>query len=584
MSANFGHWGRGVGIAWSAPDTGRGAVTDERFAELQGQSAKEAIDSLEGDFAEGKLPDVDVVTFPGPKAEAYYWSDADVVGICGPVGSGKTTTKNKRKLRRAIMMPRSTIDGVRRYKVVYIRETYRQLWSTTIPSYLETFPKEMGKWSGGRGDPVTHVIHFEDEWGPIEFVAEFMAFGDDPVASMRGMQTTDIDLNEADTMVVEIMTVGIGRIDRWPARQHFDGLAEADRSYGCIDCDFNAPDEDNWTYSVFYDEERRLQTAAALSAELPAGAKPIELKFFNQPGYGEPGAENLQNLGPTYYQRQIAAMTLAGRGDMVDRLVRNKVVYLRVGDPVFRREFKRRIHVSDTPLAPLPGVPLRLGLDQGFKAAAIIAQCGADFRWRILGELHFPDERLLGSVFGDRLLGYVEDRWPGFRVEAGWADMAGEQGSSVAADENDSWNREMKRATGYVIRPQRIGTNLITPRLAAVRAALEAPLSAGEPGILIDPGCKYLIRGFEARYVWGEEVNSTGDKRKVPNKSFTEANVHDALQYLLLSEHLVDGTSPYAKQHPGNRASQMGHNGGPSLPGTTGGLQTNWDIMDPYGG
>ncbi|MGB1390141.1 MAG: hypothetical protein ACPG61_14770 [Paracoccaceae bacterium] len=579
---NLDLWGWGV-VASPAHE-GVGSITDERFAELNGQSAKEAIDTLEGNFAQDNPLDDGDVTFPGPISEAFYWSDADVCGIQGPVGSGKTTTLMKSRLRRAIMMPRSTKDGVRRYKMLFIRETYRQLWSTSIPSYLETFPKEMGKWSGGRGDPVTHVINFEDEHGRVEFIAEFMAFGDDIVASMRGVQTTDIGLNEADTMPDDILTVGIGRIDRWPSREHFDGLPQHLRSYGQIVCDFNAPDEDNYTFKVFHDEEERERIAAELSASLPPGTPPIQIKFFNQPGYGEPGCENLQNLSSTYYPRQIAAMKLAGRGDMIQRMVYNKVVYLRVGDPVWKDHFNRRIHVSDAPLVPVPGVPLRIGLDQGFKGAAVIAQCLDDTRWRIYGELHLPDKRLMASAFGALLLDLLEERFPNHRVEAGWGDMAGEHGSSTATDENDTWNLLVGKAAGFFIRPQRIGTNRITPRLEAVRAALDAPLSKGEPGLVIDPSCKFLRRGFEARYVWTEETNKSGDKRKVPDKSFTEANVHDALQYLLLSEHLADGTSPYARRMPDNdKRGRMGHNGGPSLSGNTGGLQSGWDVTSPYG-
>ncbi|MBA85213.1 MAG: hypothetical protein CML69_10810 [Rhodobacteraceae bacterium] len=70
----------------------------------------------------------------------------------------------------------------------------------------------------------------------------------------------------------------------------------------------------------------------------------------------------------------------------------------------------------------------------------------------------------------------------------------------------------------------------------------------------------------------------------MPDKSFTEANVHDALQYLLLSEHQADGTSPYAKRMPDtDKRAQMGHNGGPPLSGDTGGLKSGWDITNPYG-
>lgn len=586
-SANLWKWGWGRGVLWAAPTEGSGGqgsspgLSGKDVEQLRGMAAKEAIDTLTVENAADKL-DLSPFTFPGPIAEAYYWDDADVVGIQGPVGSGKTTTKMKRKLRRAIMMPRSVVDGVRRYKVLFIRETYRQLWSTTIPSYLETFPKAMGTWSGGRGDPVTHVIQFEDEHGPIEFVAEFMAFGDDIIASMRGVQTTDIDLNEADTMPVEILTVGIGRIDRWPARQHFEGLPNDLRSYGQIDCDFNAPDEENWVFRVFHDEEERTRMSEALTAELPEGAKPIRIEFYNQPGYGEPGAENLQNLSPTYYPRQIASMKLAGRGDMIDRLVLNKVTYLRAGEPVFRREFSRRIHVSDVPLSPEPGVPLRLGLDQGLKGAAVIGQFLPPYHWVILAELHFPQERLLAKVFGQRLFDLLDERFRNLRIEGGWGDMAGEHGSSTAADENDTWNRIVGQVGGFRVRPQRIGTNRIQPRLEAIRAALEF-MDGGKPGLLIDPSCKFLIRGFEARYIWTDDVDRSGDKRKIPDKSLTEANVIDALQYLVLSEHRADGLSKITT--PDNKRGLVGHDGGLPMPGgQPGGLIHGHDILNPYGG
>jgi hypothetical protein len=556
---------------------------------LQGVSAKEAVDSVSGDLFDGKIEElIDEIdrgtSFPGPISEAFYWSNGDVIGIQGPVGSGKTTTLMKSRLRRAIEMPQSVIDGVRRYKVLFIRETYRQLWSTTIPSYLEAFPKNLGEWSGGRGDPVTHKMIFEDQWGPIEFVTEFMAFGDDIIASMRGVQTTDIVLNEADTMPVEILTVGIGRIDRWPAREHFEGLPINLRSYGQICCDFNAPDEENWTFNVFHDEENRLRMSEELSADLPEGVDGIEILFFLQPGYGEKGCENLQNLSPTYYPRQIASMRLAGRGDMVDRLVYNKITYMRVGDPIFLKHFNRRAHVAEDTLMPISGVPLRIGLDQGFKAAAVIGQFipyGKHGYWRLYAELHFPKERLLAKVFGDRLSALLaEPRFSRFRVEGGWGDMAGEQGSSLADDENENWNLLAGMAAGIDIMPQTVGANRINPRLEALRSALDAPLIEGNPGLLVDPSMKFFIAGMTARYVWTDTVDRNGDKRKIPDKSYTEANVVDAAQYLLLSEFNPLGMSPISI--PETRSERMGHNGGPPLNGSRG-IETDFDIHNPYG-
>lgn len=529
------------------------------------------------------LPDLDTFAFPGPVAEALFWSDADILGIQGPVGSGKTTTTLKSRLRRAIAMPRSCIDGWRRYKLLVVRETYRQLWSTTIPSYLETYPKSMGQWSGGRGDPVTHVIQFDDGHGPIEFRVEFMAFGDDVIASMRGVQTTDIWLNETDTVPVEVLTAGIGRIDRWPGAAHFAAYPPELRGYGQIICDFNAPDEDNWTFQVFHDEAERARMADAMTAGLPEGTRPIRIEFHNQPGYGQPGCENLPNLSAAYYPRQIAAMRLAGRGDMIDRLIYNKIVYLRAGDPVFAREFSRRIHVAEATIAPEPGVGLTIGLDQGFKGAATVWQFLEPFHWRCLAELHFPAERLMAAEFGRRLADLLERRFPGCRIEAAYGDMAGEHGASQSADENATWNRLVGRAAGFTVRPQKIGTNRIQPRLEAVRAALEF-MHGGEPGLLIDPSCKFLIRGFEARYVWTDQIDASGDKRKVPDKRLTEANVMDSGQYALLSRARGNGLSP--NSFPDGKSALLGHNGGPRMGRSepAGGLVTGFDVMNPYGG
>uniref|UniRef100_UPI002FDE1DA5 hypothetical protein n=1 Tax=Pararhodobacter sp. TaxID=2127056 RepID=UPI002FDE1DA5 len=547
--------------------------------QLAGMGAHEAIDALQGDFAD-TLPVLDMQSFPGPIAAAMFASDATITGIQGPVGSGKTTTLLKSRFRRAKAMPRSVITGIRQYKLLVVRETYRQLWSTTIPSYLEVYPKNLGKWSGGRGDPVTHTILFEDEFGPIEWVAEFMAFGDDIIASMRGIQTTDMWLNEADTMPNEVLGVGIGRINRWPGRGHFEGYPPELRSYGQIVADFNAPDEDNYTVGVFHDDVARARIADEMNRALPEGAKRVSVEFYNQPGYGEPGCENLHNLSPDYYPAQLQALKLSGRGDLAQRLVYNKITHLRAGEPVFQREFSRRVHVSDATLEPWPGIPLRLGLDQGFKGAAVIAQFDRPYQWQILAELHFPKERLMAKEFGRRLRELLDTpRLKGLPLLGAWADMAGEMGASAAADENDTWNLLVSQSGGFKVRPQRIGTNRLQPRLEAVRAALEF-LRGGAPGLLIDPACKLLIAGFEARYVWTDEVTSTGDKRKVPDKRLTEANVMDALQYLLLSETLGSGESRVSNTETTGTIGLMGHNGGPSLGA---GLRTAFDILDPYG-
>lgn len=563
-----------------------------------GMAAADGVASLRGNFATGNMPSLSSFTFPGPVAEAYYWDDSFVVGIQGPVGSGKTTTKMRRKLRRAVMMPRSVIDGQRHYKVLFVRENYRQLWSSVIPSYLESYPRDLGDWVGGRGAPVQHTIQFEDDLGIINWTAEFMAFGDNVANSLRGTQVTDLDISEADTNPIDTLTFGAGRIMRYPGRRHFEGYHPRYLSYGQIDCDFNAPDEDNWTFKVFHDatELADLQKTLTgmrdsaladqnMSADEMASMPPVAVTFHRQPGFGEPGVENLQNLLPGFYEQQIALNKLAGKSDVTARMVFNKTTYLRAGDPVFKDQFNRRIHVATETIPVEPGVGLRIGLDQGFKGAAVILQFLPPFHWRALAELHFPQDRLMAVTFGQRLAALLASpRFAGCRIEAGWGDMAGEQGASAGADENATWNKLVGQTCDFRVRPQRIGTNRIQPRLEGVRAALEF-IQGGEPGLLIDPACKFLIRGFEARYVWKDEVDQHGDKRKVPDKTLTEANVMDALQYVLLSEGLPSGLSKFT--FPGHApSSAIGHNGRPPMTdgrGPAGGLSTGYDIMNPYG-
>lgn len=505
------------------------------FRDIDGASAPDA--KVPGISEAREFPSVSLWKPPGPIAAAFFACDADIAGIRGPVGSGKTTAHLRSRIRRAQMMPRSSIDGVRRYKVTIARETYRQLWATTIPSWWEVMPKSIGKWAGGRGDPVTHTVSFEDPWGKIEFIAEFMAFGSSAgeiEANMRGLQTTDLALEEADTNPVAVFTKGITRIDRFPPKDHFSNLPPHLRSYGQVTASYNAPDEDNWTVRVIEGEgmdAEAAQVRAALAEES------VQIKFFRQPGFDEPGCENLDNLGPKYYPRAIAGMRAEGRGNDVERLVYNRIGYIRVGDPVFRHQYKPNIHKSRVPLEALPGIPLRIGLDQGYFGAAVIGQFTAPFQWRILGELVFK-EGSFADQFGRALREMLDTRWPGHRVDTAYCDMAGNQMESL---EDVTWMNTVAEAARLNIEPQRLGGNRIEPRLAVWRAAMDWS-HFGNPGLIIDPSCKWILRGLENDYVWAQDAEKSENRGRVPKKrGVRSADAIDAGGYMMLAESLDDG-------------------------------------------
>ncbi|WP_226779003.1 hypothetical protein [Oceaniglobus trochenteri] len=547
----------------------RDALTDENAARAIDGSRVSELGAVSGITEATELPSVDLWKPPGPVADAFFWDDADIIGIRGPVGSGKTTAHLRSRFRRAVQMPRSTVDEIRRYKVVIARETYRQLWATTIPSWWEVMPKAMGRWSGGRGDPVTHYLEFEDDWGRVEFTAEFMAFGtsvSEVEANIRGVQTTDLALEEADTVPVAVMTKGVGRINRFPSKSHFELYEPAQRNYGQLSASYNSPDEDNWTVRVI---EAQGADAEAATIRKSMADEGVKINFYRQPGFGEPGCENLQNLGTKYYPLQIAAMTAEGRGNDVERLVYNRIGYIRQGDPVFKGSaehpmYQPNLHRARTTLPLIPGVGLRIGLDQGYFGAAVIGQFIAPFQWRIYAELCFKNGSF-APQFGAALRDLLNSpRFAGYRVEEAWCDMAGNAKESL---EDVTWMSQVGAAAKLDIQPQQLGGNRVEPRLAVWRASMQWN-HFGTQGLLIDPGCKLLLRGLENDYVWAEEIDKSENRTRRPKKKGVRAaDVIDAGGYMMLGESLPDGRP--------KTADLIGDNGGPPI--------DEWDDPDTGG-
>ncbi|MEO1606743.1 MAG: hypothetical protein AAFU34_15605 [Pseudomonadota bacterium] len=542
--------------------------SDEQFRQLQADAVPSMTFPGIAEAQEVPWNNVDWVS-AGPVADAYMLSDADIIGLMGPVGSGKTTANLRHFFRRARFMPKSNIDGIRRYKVTMVRATYRQLWSTTIPSWLEVMPKSEGRWSGGRGDPVTHFIEYWDEFGKIEFTIEFQAFGTSVAeieANIRGLQTTDLSLDEADTVHPTVLTKGLGRIDRYPSKRHYQATAEFEavprelQSQGQISCVFNAPDVGNYTVRVFKIDTTNagLDTDEGARARRELEDKGVRIEFYRQPGYGEDGCENLHNLGDKYYERQIAGMRAEGRSNDIKRLIYNKMGFVRIGDPVFENQFDEQKHVARKVMDPDPRIPLMIGLDQGYFGAAVIGQFVAPFQWRIYAELYFANGSF-APQFGEALKRLLKtERFRKIPIGDVFCDLAGSQKESV---EDQTWISEVSAASGLEIEPQQLGGNRVAPRLAVWAAAMDNDIM-GRQGLLICPSCQLLIRGLANDYVWTQDTDAAENaSRKPKKKGIRAADVIDAGGYMMMSKSEPDGT-------PGSvriASDMLGHNGGPAL-------------------
>ncbi len=493
----------------------------------------------------------------GPIADQWRRSRAFVSGICGPVGSGKTSTGVAKCFGVALAQkPVKDKRGIswRRAKIGVIRDTYPNLDGTVLATWHSWVPKSVGHYVNDY--PRSHHIQVKLNAAGTEMLdlqMEFIAIGENRVEDvLRGKEWTAAWLNEGDRLAEAILGFLAGRVGRYP------GFKEG----GCVDpmimIDMNAVDTENWLYRVLVDKQ--LDPAAMVALQKAVGDRPL-IEFYRQPGAREPGAENLHNLPPGYYELQIA---LNPSKDYLDRMVDNKFVPMRHGQPVYP-EFNFGQHIAPAPLVADPARKLIIGLDAGLTPAAVVCQRTSLGQLRVLGEfLVFPQaEETLSGVgptrFGKGLKAYLAEHFPEhYAAQAGighnggpppddvpgeredaieiWCDPSAKDGTDNSGNEQ-SWMAIVQGQLGrrFKIRPAR--SNALHVRLEAVRVPLVNLLDGQFPGFLISPTCKILRKGFLSGYHYRKVAVGDGSGRfdVEPNKNMY-SHGHDALQYAAMAD------------------------------------------------
>lgn len=482
---------------------------------------------------------------PGPVAARFMASTAEVQGICGPIGSGKTTAalmKHIRLARNQNPSPRRTVQGmpVRQYKVCAVRDTYRNLWRSMIPSWFKRVPRATGEFVGGENAPASHRISFAPGDGTVvEFQIDFVALGDQSAEeALGGYEPTAFLLEEAPNLNPDVFVFARGRAGRFP------DMADGGPTWRGTTLTMNSPEMGNWCFEGVPDSEGDERFEGFW------GALPPGFEFFQQPSGLSPQAENLTNLPEAYYQRACVGQAKW----WIERFIKCKPGYSRAGLPVYP-EFDDALHVAGERLEASRGRQLLIGLDAGLSPAAVFGQVTPSGQLRILAEL-VCEPGVGATRFGQRLAQLLAERFPehagGRRGRAplimGWADPSAAYGADKAAGERD-WIKTVAGVAGITIRAA--PSNNITKRTEAVRKPLMR-LIDGEPGFLMSPDCTVLRKGANAGYRF-KQTKAGGVTRNLSEiDKGPFSHPHDALQYLALGGGTdYDAEERRARMHSG---------------------------------
>ena len=453
---------------------------------------------------------------PSPTLARFHASNALVRGVRGPIGSGKSVGCCWEIWTRASEQ-RPGPDGIRHSRCLVTRNTYGELLTTTLRTWLDWFPEErFGKVV--HGAPITQVCRWtHDDGSTVELEMWFLALDrPDHVKKLLSLEVTFGWMNEAREQPKAILDALTGRVGRYPKAQ--DGGA----TWSGVIMDTNPPDDDHWWYDL---------------AEVQ---RPQDFKFFSQPSGDSDDAENLDWLlqtpesmvypcghpvrrehGRRYYERLKAGKTL----EWIKVYVLGQYGSVHDGKPVYQ-EWNDSLHVKE--IYPIQGVQLKIGVDFGLTPAAAITQTDAKGRFLVLDELCGED---LGfrQFLEDALIPYLITNYP-----AHWANkdemivLIGDPAGAQRAQSDEKSCFDEAKAKKLKIRPAK--SNAWLPRRGAVAWFL-SKLSGGQPMFLLDPACGVLRKGFNGGYKY-RRIQVTGEERFTdePMKN-NYSHIADALQY-----------------------------------------------------
>jgi len=287
----------------------------------------------------------------------FHNDDSFVRLLFGAVGCGKSVACCIDPIIRGIQQPPGK-DGIRRTRGAVIRNTFPELKSTTIKTWLSWYPEEKFgkiKWDS----PITQVMKFND----VEIEIFFMPMDSiDDVGKLMSLELTWAYINELQFINKKIFKICQQRVNRYPSKK--DG---AEIKWAGVICDTNPPYTDHWIYKTF--EERCPTNHKMFRYDSPLIKLDVvpkdESKYavsMDGTAYSNNAAVDfmeVQNdfdywlkLVPGYTDEEIKVNLMGDYGIMID------------GKPV-HKTYNDSMHYYGKPLDANPNIELGLGFDFG---------------------------------------------------------------------------------------------------------------------------------------------------------------------------------------------------------------------------
>lgn len=466
-------------------------------------------------------------------AAAFHADDSFVRLMMGPLGCGKSVSSCMEALRRALQQE-AGIDGIARVRVGIVRNTYPELKSTTIKTWLSWFPEESFgkiKWDS----PITHNIFLNG----LKIEVVFLALdNEDDVKKLKSFEFTFIYLNELQYIHQKIFNECFGRVGRYPSQK--DGAAI---TWKGIFADTNPPPTRHWIYELFevnkpdnfsiYKYEPALLKVDVVPEDKKSARSRDGTIYINNPkadyllNYSTKDEEGnyivaIEDID--YYLNQVPGSTdeeikvncLGEYGVVID------------GKPI-HPEYKDKLHYSEKELIYNPNVELGFGWDFGLTPAVVIVQF-FNGKLSVLRELYSEYSGLEGFV-ENTVLPFINMKYPGWQKDyVSRHDPAGQQG--MQTDERTC--QQILEKFGIKSLPAAT-SNAPTARREGLKYHLNRLIS-GEPAFLLSKDCHVLREGLMGHFQYARIKTGGGGDSRYHEKPLKNMHSHpcEALEYIAM--------------------------------------------------